>query len=1808
MANSAFVSWISEPACKSLDSAMQALSKGWQRYQEQGHIDEKVAKHLEKASVGLEKASAAMDYSGLDLCGQILDELRDILKSIQTGSFPKLSFEAISFALVRLPTYVRLVASGVPDIPAALFDVINVVRLVRGKSPHIDRGWLQAIPFNEIQARKGSQDIEDHSAAFEAFLKEEVLPSLDVLLESDDLYLILDEADSQLQKIQNCKISKRQGIFTWLVQAMISNAKLNPRRMDLLTVVCLAEACQIFFKVIREEDKAFADTYIPDSFLYLLTLMIGYAQSRSESAETLLERLDVANVFHVKADVENVRHQLGGANLSSVEDVYPLVLDQLNDAERELNLSSTNGRFKKDRLLAACGDINRIASTLEVVGDQALSSELKARSADLINGQHAKASYEELSGYFNELADGVLFVRRSLDVKVHGAKATIFSDLPMDPSVIQAFLKEARGDLRLIRQKLGLHLETGEAHSKLLGSVRNLGVLSQSLSVIDLGDTANALRHLAIYLYESISNNKAVDGEKLKSMAMALTAIELRLEYLSRGLIPPSHYIDQAKTSLVELLGDDFSHNLPPLPDAFLPSDEEEKATAEDLVPLVKGIVSAGAKWDGTRNETWQGLVNLFSELTSAASFLEYRMVTRLASDVSEIARLVEEAGSWNDDLAELTFEYVNEVAKVLDVATSDDPHLPDNCLSDLLVMKEFLEGNLGSVVDADKPLDIDDLEIEAETNEEPETEIEEEPDAPGIDDELLTIFEKEYAKLSATLAEALEDFLEVPEAAVPTEKLIHCCHTLKGVSHTIERPEMARVFGLWEDLCNERQADNVALSANEIDLYKKTVEGANQCVAGLRKGARFPDAESLTDKLKAAYESDDDIEVPDAADEMEQALPLDEALTEASEAEPPTLHVDVASNEISEPSDAEEAAQDGTENILNRDSIDVGPKPAISIDGFQPHDGQYDSEMLDLYLEEAASELYKLDDFIADLDASPTDEELHVNIKRLMHTLKGSANMAGATTIGFITHELEELLSGLEVGSIDADTLFVKLLSAALDILRQLTQKAEQQEQLPTPWHLLAAIQYGNENDELTSELVDNALKEGLTFGQSDAPSPIQNDGASGANAALTPSSNVDSANDNPADVDVSPDPIATGSEGGMPKEAAVAAKPKPVEAKSEPKQQKKEPPAKVKRVAPAVLDIKEGESFGQTLHRLRELRADQRSAGNAGGATPPKVKVDTQLLDQLIDSAFEVNVDRDRVVLYQEKMERSESALRKLTDHIESMQATLQSELTQIDAYHHDHPEFLAPEYLDHFSALKVFARDLEETTASVRLLQETIKEHTSTARYTTRKLTKTTRSLRENLFNTRLVPVKNMLSQLRTVTNKTGDMVGKKLVFEMEGESTQIDRNLLDTLTNNRALEHLIRNSGDHGIEAPEERKAKGKPEEGKITLKAQHDGDRIFLKLRDDGGGIDPVKVKAKAVEKGIISEDSNLSEHEVLQLITSSGFSTAASVTQVSGRGVGMDVVRSTIENLGGSLSIRSELGKGTEFILDLPYTQGVSRALVVGVGEARFAIPTTAIDSFGYVAKERLTGEEVEFEGGSYRWMGLNEICGLEQDDSAFAPGQRVGVIVVKDAARPFAIACDIIHGMQALHLKPVPFFKDSLKGVLGLAETIDGILLTVIDPRDLCGIMVQASDRGYVTKPSLKRQPPAKSKPLAIVADDSVALRKSATRFLERIGYQVITATNGREALLLMDSCYPSILVTDLEMPQMDGFELTRNVRKHPVVSELPIVMVTSRSTDDIEKEAFDSGVNCFLPKPFNAEMLADAVGKAASMEVRTA
>lgn len=1755
MLNAAFASWVAEPSCKSIESAMQSLNKAWHRYKTQGATDEKVQKLTAKAIAELQKTAAAADYAGLDICNAILLELVSTLQAFQRQAMPEFGFDAISYSLVRLPTYLRLIASGAPDLPAALFDVLNCARMANGKSPYIEKGWVSSIDIVAVALREGKRDRLEVADKTLRFVEDEIDPTLRFMHEEDDIYFLLDSFQRILKDIEDCDVGRRVTLFVWLLQGVVANAKANNTRIDLLSVLCIQHSSTVFKMLFRDSVES-AEASLPDEYLDLLTAIIGYAPVRADISESILERLGVTDAFPDVSAVSEIRSQLGGANLSSVEEVYPLLLEELDRAIRGMNLATTSGRFKNEKILTACDLISHVSSTLEVVGDTALSGVLRQRNSAMLEAISSNASYEELVQAFEPLTESILFTKKSLRDKAFGLAQDIFSDLPVDRDVIHALIKEARAELRIIRQKLGIHYETGEAPEQLTKAVRKLAGLSSGLTMVDLGNTSNSLRHLAIFIFETVRSEKGVSHGQLKNVATALTAVETRLEYLGKGLIPPESFNQAAETALSELFGPEYSKTLPPLPDGLaLPTSEEGPATSADFLPLATRILDVVEGWDGTPNETWLGLRNLFGELGTIASLLEYRLVDRLIRDLTNIGSHFDDVDTWSPDLSELAFNYVHDVATTLVQATGDSPHLPDNCINDIMTARDQLAELIIPIVEP-IPIEESDETIEVPASDPEVSEPAAEDDA--LDEELIAVFDKEYAGLSTTLSQSLEDFTELPQSAIPSDSLITACHTLRGVSYTIERPLMSKVFAIWEELLKERQSDNQPLSHSEIELFALSVRGTDVCARGLRSGAEFPDIEEHISALETAYEEGGETALTDAS--PEEAVAID--------------------NVQQEPADP---------SLLDSTLIAAPSTDGIQIDGFEEHDGAYDDEMLSLYIEEADSELNRLDDLIGELDADPTNEELHVDIKRLMHTLKGSSNMAGATTIGAITHELEELLSGLEVGSFQADSLFVKLLAAGLDALRRLTLLARQRQILPTPWHLLKCIQLANEDDELDEELVNNALKESLAFVGGPDDAPLQNHGQN-----VESSATVEPLKATEENVESSPKGSNTTS---IQESRSEPPKSRPVS---------NGPVAKVKRISQEYFEIKDDESFDQTLGRLRRVRDEQAQNASTGGATPPKVKVDTVLLDQLLDSAFAVNVDRDRVIHYRELIERSESVLRKLTDNIEAITTSFSTELQQLDAYHRDHPEIMNPDYLDHVSALKALCRDMGETNTDLRSVQETIKSSTRNARSTTRNLTKTTRSLRENLFNTRLVPVRNMLSSLKTVTTKTGEMVSKDLAFVMRGENTKIDRNLLDTLTSTRALEHLIRNSADHGIEDADTRLAAGKQASGTIMLTAQHEGDRILLKLSDDGAGVNPERVKAKAIEKGIIPADAELSEQEILQLITSSGFSTAAAVTQVSGRGVGLDVVRSTIEGLGGVLSVRSTLGQGTEFVLDLPYTQGVSRAIVVGIGEMKFAIPTVVIESFGYVTAGDISGGWLNLDGASYRCARIDDLCGLTGVDSPFIEQERLSVVVIKDAGGPFAVVCGSIIGMQSLHLKPVPFFKDSLRGVLGVAETIDGSLLTVIDPRELKSVMLVENEGVLAPTVRLLRDPPLKNRPLAVVTDDSVALRKSATRFLERMGYQVEQATNGREAIALLESCNPSILVTDLEMPQMDGFELTRHLRSLQRFSELPIVMVTSRSTEEMERTAFECGVSCFLPKPFNAEMLAEAIEMSNTTEVR--
>lgn len=1722
--NAAFTSWVCKPVCKTFESAMLSLNKGWQRYADSGELDDRALKFVDRASSDLKLASAALELAGLEICSAITSEVCEVLGALSKLSQPNgLAFEAISHSLVRLPVYLRLVANGAPDVPAALYDVLNNLRLVNGKVPVLIDSAHQKLKFDELDVRTGNQTPVEHGANLVEFITETLRPGLPSLLEDGDSYFVLDKFESKLRQMEGAAIPHRLAIYCWVLCGLVSNEKVSKEPTDLLSVLCLEHSIRVFDLLINDSPEA-AEVLISDEMLGLIVQILEYSSTKTDVAASLLIRLGVSGTEAEKLEIEKVRNELAGASLSSVEDVYPLVLKELESAEELLNLAHTRGQVRRTIAERALEHIFSVASTLELLGDHELCQMMRPTARDFQESIDGTA--EQVDRVIQPLIDAVFFCSKDLKSKIRGFSPDIFEDLAIESDTIHALLREARAELRTIRRKLTLHFETGEAYEELTNALQRLAAVSSGLTIVDLGNTSTALRHLVIYIHGTIRAQNQISEEALRLVARSLTATEMRLEHFNQGLVPPEGYSEIVDQALRELLGDQYTEAMPAIPEdlrsRFYDEEDASPSTA-DIHSLATYLLDVTKSWKGVPDSVWSGVKNLLLEANTLALLLEFKVVQRLTAELIALDSIFAEVKEWTPPKSEKAFDYVIEAFRVLEQLTGDTPHLPENKLHELSAAYRALQDVL---------IPAEEMKPAAKPQES------QDKTASSFDEELLAVFSAEFEGLEKTLIDSRDDFYQAPESALPSTTVIHACHTLRGVSHTIERPVMGTLFGHWEELLKERQANGAALSDQEIKAFSETVSRTQKCAHGLRDNAQFDDSDGLVERVKTLLDS---IECgPGPAD----------VSTVVSEGE----------------SDSRETENAATASLL----ADI-----------EHHDGSYDQEMLELYLEEADTELNRLEDLIERFDGDPNDAELLIEIKRLMHTLKGSSNMAGATTIGAITHELEDLIASYELGGIAASNLLPKLFAAALDDLRKLTAIARKLEALPTPEILIACARDALESGSLNEPMVMAALKESFELGKGGIA--LAN-GGSNANRDETTS---------PASTPEEQTPTTIESNKGD-----ATKKGAPV------KQEKSAP--KVKKLSTPEFQVKEDEAFLESLERLRAIRHQQKETSRSAGATPPKVKVDVTLLDRLIDAASEANVDRDRIDHYRENMDRSEQGLRRLTRHLNTLGEALTNTLEQLQTYHIAHPEVFDPEYIDRISRLKVVAKDISDTTDAIGGLSDNVKQQTAVCHGTTRNLTRLTRIMREDLFNTRLVPIQNLSNALKTAALKTGDAVGKKVAFELIGEHTKIDRNLLDTLNTSRALEHLIRNSVDHGIEKPEIRARAGKPETGKITLRALQEGDQIVLRLCDDGAGIDSAKVRDKAVENGLIENGQALTDDEIIQLITSPGFSTATSVTQVSGRGVGMDVVKSTIEEIGGRLSISSKLGIGTEFILELPYTQGISRALVVEVGDLQFGIPTNLIRCFEYIESENLKSTDVILDGFKYPTVPLASICGLEEISEPFPATQRTGVVFIENGDSSFAILCSRIRGMQALHLKQTSYFKDTLRGVLGLAESIEGSLLTVIDPRELKTVMLTADDGRLFSKDRLTRPQPYRNRPLAFVVDDSSALRTSATRFLERMGYQVRTAVDGRDALTQIERCRPSLIVTDLEMPQIDGMELTRTLRERASLKGVPIIMVTSRSTPEIEKAAIEAGVDCFLPKPFNAELLKEAIDEVTLSEIR--
>jgi chemosensory pili system protein ChpA (sensor histidine kinase/response regulator) len=462
--------------------------------------------------------------------------------------------------------------------------------------------------------------------------------------------------------------------------------------------------------------------------------------------------------------------------------------------------------------------------------------------------------------------------------------------------------------------------------------------------------------------------------------------------------------------------------------------------------------------------------------------------------------------------------------------------------------------------------------------------------------------------------------------------------------------------------------------------------------------------------------------------------------------------------------------------------------------------------------------------------------------------------------------------------------------------------------------------------------------------------------------------------------------------------------------------------------------------------------------------------------------------------------------------------------------------------------------------------------------------------------------MIPFSGLASRLRRIVRQSARQLGKKVDLELVGADGEMDRTVIERII--APLEHMLRNAVAHGIELPEQRKATDKRSSGSITIAFDREGPEIILRIEDDGAGIDTAAIRARATECGLMSEDAQFTENDVMQFILQTGFSTAKEVTQISGRGVGLDVVNNEVKQLGGSLHIDSTAGKGTRFTVRLPYTLAINHALIAKAGGETFCVPLGSVEGVVRTGCEELEAcyrsEECLFEyaGNDYLLKHLGTLLNVSTIELDKARRQ-IPVLLIRIGEKRIALQVDDLLGSREIVIKPVGAQLSSVDCISGATILGDGSVVMILD------MAAVARMNAGTQLPSAPVVAGEESRLVVMVVDDSITVRKVTTRLLERNGYKVLTAKDGVDAMGQLQEVVPDMMLLDIEMPRMDGFELATHMRNDAGLKHVPIIMITSRTGDKHRERAQQIGVNNYLGKPYQENDLLNSIQRIIGVSV---
>lgn len=826
----------------------------------------------------------------------------------------------------------------------------------------------------------------------------------------------------------------------------------------------------------------------------------------------------------------------------------------------------------------------------------------------------------------------------------------------------------------------------------------------------------------------------------------------------------------------------------------------------------------------------------------------------------------------------------------------------------------------------------------------------------------------------------------------------------------------------------------------------------------------------------------------------------------------------------------------------------------------------EVDPEILEIFLEEADDLLESIDDTLHKWNDDRENPSYLDDLQRFLHTLKGGARLSNLTQLGDVSHDCETFLEQAAARQTQIDDDFIARVQGYQDGLIKLVEAARSGEavaqpmiEMPQTTTAEAPAAEMPAEAEPDAEIVETTVQSESETDEVVEPAETVSD-----ERVETPP---------PAETDT----------------AADAARSEPVT------------PATV-----IPMPARNSEADRAAAAAIAEAATQVSDKAGRKGAQE-MIKVPAQLIEDLVNLAGETSIARGR----------SEEQISELVFSLDEMQITvdrLQEQVRRLDIeteqqilYRQEQVESegmegFDPLEMDRYSQLQQLSRSLLESSSDLIDIKSTLADKARDMETLLGQQQRINSDLQEGLMRSRMVPFSRMTPRLRRIVRQVSSELNKRVDFKLGNLEGELDRTVLERMV--APLEHMLRNAVDHGIESPEQRQASGKDKRGTVSLDMSREGGEIVLVLADDGAGVNLEAVRAKAIQRGLMDADAELTDHEITQFILQAGFSTAETVTQISGRGVGMDVVHSEIKQLGGSMEIDSEPGQGTRFIVRLPFTVSVNRALMVSIAGNIYAIPLNTIEGIVRVSPFELEAyyqpdaPAFEYAGQPYQLRYMGGL--LQQGEQPNLDGHALPlpVILVRGADHSVALQVDSLLGSREIVVKPLGPQFSMVQGLTGATVLGDGSVVVILDLLALIRADASYLHRDHNLLQDREQQAEDKNL-LVMVVDDSVTVRKVTSRFLERQGMDVILAKDGVDAMTQLNEMdvLPDVMLLDIEMPRMDGFEVASRVRHTGRLENIPIIMITSRTGDKHRERALSLGVDQYMGKPYQETQLLENI-----------